>query len=105
MVDLAPLDFTDAREHRRKIAQAVNQALEGKVNSVGIFTLTINVATTVLDDTFITPNSAILVMPATANAAGELATMYFGTVGNQTATITHANNAQADRTFRYVVLG
>lgn len=27
MVDLAPLDFTDAKEHRRKIAQAVNQAL------------------------------------------------------------------------------
>jgi hypothetical protein len=46
-----------------------------------------------------------LFMPTTANAAAELATMFVSSRGKQTFTITHANNGQTDRTFKYVVIG
>ena len=43
----------------------------------------------------------------TANAAAEIGngTMYIGAVNNGAFVVTHANNAQADRTFLYVALG
>ena len=90
-------------EHKRLIAQAVNGALEGKLNSVGTVTLTINVASTVLTDLRIGINSRIFFEPRTANAAAE--TMWISSKGKQTATITHTNNSQADRTFGYLVIG
>jgi hypothetical protein len=40
-------------------------------------------------------------MPMTANAAAALATTYIVPAKGQFV-ITHANNAQADKTFRYV---
>ena len=46
-------------------------------------------------------------MPQTANASSEMASggMYVSSRGKQTFTITHPNNANADKTFGYVVLG
>jgi hypothetical protein len=44
-------------------------------------------------------------MPTTANAAAEIGngTIYVSSRGKQTATITHANNSQTDRTFAYAL--
>ena len=77
----------------------------GKVNSVMTVTLTANQATTTLNDINIGPKSAILFMPETANAAAEIPTLYVTGRGKQTCTLNHANNAQTDRDFTYVVLG
>jgi hypothetical protein len=46
-------------------------------------------------------------MPTTANAAAEIGngTIYVSAQGKQTLTLTHANNGQTDRTYRYVILG
>lgn len=81
----------------------------GKTENVGEVTLTANAATTVLSDRRISPQSVIVWHPRTANAAAELAagTMYVtdANMGSGTATITHANNAQTDRQFRYAVIG
>jgi hypothetical protein len=44
-------------------------------------------------------------MPTTANAAAEMDGMFVSSRGKQTFTITHANNSQSDRTFKYVVIG
>jgi hypothetical protein len=45
--------------------------------------------------------------PRTAHAAAELAAggCYVSAVGSGSFTLTHANNAQTDRTFSYVCLG
>ena len=98
-----------AVEHRRQLAEGVNQALNGKLNSTGLVTLTANAASTVVTDFRIGNDSVILLMPLTANAATALATTYILTTGidplNVQFTITHANNAQTDKSFRYVVLG
>lgn len=88
----------------QRIAEVVAKIMDGKINATGTLTLAINTTTTTITDARIGPESKILISPTTANAAGAIATTYF-TVGDQTATVTHANNSQADRTFGYVVIG
>lgn len=83
----------------------LNNAMRGKMNVVEEVTLTANAASTVVTDALVNSESLIVLMPTTANAAAALATTYIATVGDGTFTITHANNAQADKTFRYGVLG
>lgn len=109
MTDLStpvlPPRWSDIPEHLRKIVTAVNNILRGKTNNTGSLTLTANAASTALSDDRIGINSVILLQPTTSNAAAALATTYIGTPGDKTVTITHANNAQTDKTFLYVVVG
>ena len=75
---------------------------------VSELTLTANAATSTLTFKGLSPQSVVIFDPKTANAAAELygATMYVLTAnrGNDTWTVTHANNAQTDRTFQVAVL-
>ena len=101
----APIDWPDDGEHRRKIAETVNRAMQGKLNNTGAVTLTANQTTTVVADLRAGPDSTIGFMPITANAAAAIGGMYVSSRGNETFTITHANNAQTDRNFKYSVTG
>lgn len=101
--DTVGIDNDNEAEHRRELAEAVNRILQGNLNAVDTVTLTTSSATTTLLDSRIGPDSFIGFMPTTANAAAE--SLYVSSRGDQTATITHANNAQADRTFAYLVIG
>jgi hypothetical protein len=82
---------------------------KGKLNCTVTLTLTENAATTTFADKRLSPSSVVLFDPKTANAATELygATMYVLTAnrGNESWTITHANNAQTDRTFEVAIIG
>ena len=91
----------------REIALVVNSILDGKINATGSVTLTASAASTAVTEDRAGDDSVILFMPTTANAASEQAAggMYVSSRGKQTFTITHANNAQSDRTFEYVVIG
>ena len=93
----------------RRQYEVLQQIRNGKLEVVGEFTLTAGAASTVLSDIRISPQSVILWHPRTANAAAELAngTMYItdANMANSSATVTHANNAQVDRVFRYAVVG
>lgn len=97
----------DSDSHRRQVSNVVNNLLRGRLNNIEDVTLTASVATTVVTDERVTVQSFIGFMPKTANAAAELAagTMYVSSIGNGTFTITHANNAQTDRTFTWMVTG
>lgn len=88
-----------------KIVMAIRQLAEGRSNAVGTLTLTANAASTVVTSVTCGSGSVILLMPTTANAAAALATTYIATVANGSFTVTHANNAQADKTFKYVAIG
>jgi hypothetical protein len=81
----------------------------GHNNSSGVFTLTASVATSTLTDDRIGFNSNIVLVPTTANAAAEIGngTLYIAESGrvNGSVVITHANNAQTDRTFRFIISG
>jgi len=100
-----PRIWTDEKDHRARLSDAINNILQGKTNNRGSITLTASSATSTLSDKRIGADSVILLQPTTANAAAELATLYFGTPGDGSVTINHANNAQVDRTFKYVVIG
>lgn len=89
------------KEARRRI----NQILSGKTNNWGSITLTANSATTTLNDSRIGINTVVILQPTTANAAAALSTLYPGTPGDKTVTLNHANNAQSDKTFLYVLVG
>lgn len=93
----------------RRYYEVIQQLRKGKMECVGEVTLTANAASTTLTDTRISPQSVIVWHPTTANAATELygGTLYItdANMGSGTATITHANNAQTDRSFRYAVIG
>ncbi len=105
---VAPLNG-EQEEHRRLIAETANSAMRGKINALANLTLTTSSATTVFTDALLSPDSAVFFDPTTANAATELygGTMYVLTAnrGDGSWTVTHANNANADRTFRVVILG
>lgn len=93
----------------RRQYEVLQQMRSGKLELVGEVTLTAGVASTTVTDIRISPQSVIVWHPTTANAAAELAagTMYVtdANMGNGTMTITHANAATVDRTYRYGVLG
>ena len=81
--------------------------MDGKTNNRGAFTITANAATTVITDLRVGADSVILPVSTTANASAEVAAggFYVSSVGKQTFTVTHANDAQTDRTFKYAVIG
>lgn len=101
----------DDVEHRRKLARGINTAMQGKINAVTTVTLAAGTATTTLQDARITTNSFLGFMPTTANAAAALANLYVSNrisangTNPATATLTHANNAQVDRTFSVLIIG
>lgn len=90
----------------RQLSQAVRELIEGRSNAVGTVTLTAGTTTTTISKQTINANAGVFLQPTTANAAAALATTYVNvTVGGGSFTITHANNAQTDRTFLYLVNG
>ena len=94
------VSFSSWVEGLRQLAIAINVNSEGQSGTV---TLTVSAASTTLTDVRITAASVISLMPTTANAATALATTFIGTTAIGSATITHANNAQTDKTYRYSV--
>ena len=100
-----PTHLSDQAEWLRLIASAVNGMLQGKTLNIGSVTLTANSATTTLADSRIGPKSFIGFMPTTSNAAAALSGLYVTGRGDSTCTLNHANNAQSDKTFSYVVIG
>lgn len=100
-----PQVLSDEKEHRRKLATAINALQQGRLNALTEVTLTANSATTTLTDSRLSVDSFIGLMPTTANAAGALSTTYIDGQNKGTAIIHHANNAQMDRTFTILVIG
>ena len=89
----------------RQLAQAINLATDGKLNSVGGVTLTENVTTTVLLDKRMGVDSVLLFIPTSANAAAIIASIYVSSKGKETATITHTSDANTDKTYDYIIIG
>jgi hypothetical protein len=75
--------------------------LEGLTSTAAEVTLTANAASTVVTAYACSTTSHITLTPLTANAAAALTTTYISARGKNTFTITHANNAQIDKTFSY----
>jgi len=96
----------DGTATARAIGDALRNIFSGRVDWVGEVTLTQSMATTVVSDDRVGANSVIVYEPTTANASAERGngTIYISAYSDGSFTLTHANNAQTDRTFRYLVV-
>ena len=99
---VVPISIPDHGLHLQLVSNALNNTINGKLNSTGSVTLRASQTTTTLTDERIGGNSVILFMPTTANAKSGL---YVSARQNKTATLTHASSGNADQTFGYVVVG
>jgi hypothetical protein len=90
-----------------KLTVAINELASGRSNAAGTFALTANATTTVVTAPTCGAGSVPLLTPLTAHAATELGngTLFVSAIANGAFTVTHANNAQTDRTFGFVCLG
>ena len=84
------------------------QGLAASNGPVGTVTLTANAASSTVSHTGVTAASIILLFPTSANAAADVGSatgVYISAIVASTSfTITHPNNANADKTFNYLVL-
>ena len=101
-----PAMLSNEQEHRRQIAQAVNQQLTGKLNAVTQVTLTPSATSTTLIDKRIGANTFIGFSPRTANAVTAwISGLFVATKVNGQATLTHASSANIDQTFDVLLIG
>jgi hypothetical protein len=100
-----PENLSNEVEHRRQLARLSNNLLQGKLNTVIQVTLTANSATTTVTDARIGAYTGLFFSPLTADAASALSGLYVSSQVNGSATLTHANNAQTDRTFNVLLIG
>lgn len=88
-----------------ELDDVVRNVMQGKVNASGELTLVANAATTIVLDVRVGPLTTILLMPLTANAAAAAPVTFVSARTDGSFTLTHANNAQIDKTFGYIVIG
>lgn len=106
-ISIPPSFLSDDPEWKRAIGKWALEVNQGHLANTGSVTLTANVASMSVSDARAGANSFIGFMPTTANAGLELGagTLYVKARGKQVFTLKIANNAQADRTFVYCILG
>lgn len=102
-------NFSQLTAYVRRLYEAIFLVGRGKIECVVELTLTANVATTTLTDHRLSIQSTVNFDPVTANAAAAIAagTMYVTTANRSEGSfvITHANNAQTDRSFLVAIIG
>jgi hypothetical protein len=88
-----------------RIVQSIIQLVNGRQNSVGDVTLRDGQTTTVVNFPNCSKECRVFLSPMTANAAAALPTTYISSILQGSFVITHANNAQTDKTFGFVCIG
>ncbi len=89
------------------MAEAIAALVGGRANNGGTVTLGTSVATTTVNSELVKAAARIILTPQHLNAAAALATTYIpvATVTAGQFIINHANNATANRTFTWAVVG
>jgi hypothetical protein len=90
-----------------RMLQAIRDLFAGRSNAVGTVTLRTSQTTTTVTAINCGASSRVFLMPTTANASAEFGAgaIYISSVASGTFVITHASNANADKTFYWVALG
>ena len=90
------------------LAQArdvTNNIMRGKTNNGGSVPLTPSSTTTALTDPLIGGSSRLFFTARTANASAVASSLRYDNPGSQTVTLHHTSDANADKTFDYIVVG
>ena len=101
------LDIPNTGATQRQITTAIRQLMQGRSNSTGSVTLTASTTTTTVTNVTLNSGGVPVLVPLTANAAAEqgAGTLYVSDISAGSFTLTHANNAQTDRTYAYISIG
>ena len=103
---MSTLGLSPSGGDEREVATAVNNLLNGKLNSIGEVTLTDSQTTTTLSDRRLGPDSVVLLVPLTSNAAdAAIAGIYVSARTNGSCTLNHASDVDTDQDFAYAILG
>jgi len=101
---IRPPRTTDQKEIKRffdKVCNEINKTQKGSC------TLTANAASTTVADTNVTSSCRIVLFPTSANAAADVGSatgVYISARTQDTSfVLTHPNNANADKTFDYII--
>jgi hypothetical protein len=96
-----------AEKNVATIVQTIIQLVQGRSNANGRVTLTPSAGSTVVPAVNCAVGATPILTPLTADAAAEIGngTLYVSAVSNGSFTISHANNAQADRNFAWAAYG
>jgi hypothetical protein len=89
----------------QRLFDQIEGLLNGQSRNRGSVTLTANAASTTVNDARFQSSQSVVLCPMTANAAAALATTYVSARNAKSFVLTHANNAQADKTFEYIFAG
>lgn len=87
-------------EHRRELATAINLLAQGRINTVGMFTIAAGTTSTTVPDAAAHAGSVPLIIPTQATTL----TPYVSARALGSFTLTHAAPA-SDTTYLYVLLG
>ncbi len=101
---IATRGVPDAQQLQR-VAESINGLIAGKLDAVGEVTLTASATTTAVNDNRFESNMVPVFVPTTANAVAAMAGMYLSARTQGGFTLTHANDANTDKTFLYVRVG
>lgn len=108
-----PQYLPDAVEHRRQLAQAINNTIKGKINVSFPVVLTPSATTTLIQDSrisafsVISPAMATTAHGAAAVAAGIWVTDLMPQLANKpgSAVIHHASSANTDQNITFTIIG
>lgn len=92
-------------DNKRFVAEMFRNIDSARLDWVGEFTLRANQTTTTLSDTRIALNSAVIWAPVSANAAASMNNLYLSTIASGSIILTHSNTADADKRYRFVIIG
>ncbi len=89
----------------RQVIATLNRMLQGKLNATTTVTLAAGATTTTLTNPLLSAASYIGFMPTTATAAAAMTALYVSARTSGSATLTHNNTADVDRTFAVLIIG
>jgi hypothetical protein len=99
--------FTDNQDEQNRLtANAINNILDGKLNSTGEFSIDYTTTSTTVIDARVGANSVILWSPLTEHAANENQYVYLSSIGEKQFVLGHRAHPHGDDLqYRYVVIG
>lgn len=95
----------DGPEQTRRIREAVNLILQGKMNCTGDVSLRKDSVSTTVSDVRAGIASVILPMPTSPNGAAALTTWSINTRNDGSFVFTHASTSTSDATATYAIFG
>lgn len=102
---IVPVRNPNEEEHRRQLAEGVNRALQGLLNNLGETSLKKNAVSSTVSDHRVGPESLIVPMATTLNAATALDTWWISTQTDGSFVMSHVSTSTSDATIRYAIFG